>query len=68
VTHSSRANPSLGDEAFGKGADAPEYRNKHLIGSAAKGPSGCVPSKIIIIIHLLGLAPAGYLAASDNGA
>jgi hypothetical protein len=22
----------------------------------------------IIIIHLLGLAPAGYLAASDNGA
>jgi hypothetical protein len=23
---------------------------------------------VIIIIHLLGLAPAGYLAASDNGA
>jgi hypothetical protein len=24
--------------------------------------------KITIIIHLLGLAPAGYLAAPDNGA
>jgi hypothetical protein len=26
------------------------------------------PDTEIIIIHLLGLAPAGYLAASDNGA
>jgi hypothetical protein len=24
-------------------------------------------SRVIIIIHLLGLAPAGYLASSDNG-
>jgi hypothetical protein len=26
-----------------------------------------VPHEIIIIIHLLGLAPAGYLAAPDSG-
>jgi hypothetical protein len=27
-----------------------------------------LPVVVIIIIHLLGLAPAGYLAAPDNGA
>jgi hypothetical protein len=26
-----------------------------------------ISQPIIIIIHLLGLAPAGYLAAPDNG-
>jgi hypothetical protein len=30
-------------------------------------PPGLDSTKIIIITHLLGLAPAGYLTASDNG-
>jgi hypothetical protein len=30
-------------------------------------PEG-IRATIIIIIHLLGLAPAGYLVAPDNGA
>jgi hypothetical protein len=40
-----------------------------FLDSFGPGPSGncCFVKQIIIIIHLLGLAPAGYLAAPDNG-
>jgi hypothetical protein len=41
--------------------------NIGILGSKlGKGEGECKPS-VIIIIHLLGLAPAGYVTAPDNG-
>jgi hypothetical protein len=44
-------------------ADSESSIEEHRDELTGMSPPGCV----IIIIHLLGLAPAGYLAAQDNG-
>jgi hypothetical protein len=57
-----RGHATMGDEPLEVMQEAPRLVVTAGLQSGSSGAS------FIIIIHSLGLAPAGYLAASDNGA